>query len=1061
MNPLLLIAALLAIPLAAQADGPKTERQYLSGTGPDDAVSWEFRCTGGRRANETTTIPVPSNWEQQGFGSYNYGQEPVKSDEHGLYRMNFAVPEAWAGRRIRLVFNGVMTDATVKVNGQSAGPTHTGGFYQFRYDITSLVKPGKEANNVLEVDVAKVSSHPATERAERNSDYWVFGGIFRPVWIEAVPERWIDHVAIDARADGTLTADLTLGNTREEKRSDNATAVSERIEAQVLGANGEAIGAPFTETIPGGGIARLRVSTRIAAPRLWTAETPQLYTLRLSRFSGDKVVHSVTRRFGFRTFEVRDGQGLFLNGQRILLKGVNRHSFRPETGRTLTRENCYEDAHLIKSMNMNAVRMSHYPPDEAFLEACDELGLYVLDELSGWQASHNLEDGRLLVREMVERDVNHPSILLWDNGNEGGWNRDLDGEFAIYDPQHRRVIHPWELFSGIDTKHYPSYEDLMKRIPGPNLVMPTEFLHGLYDGGAGAGLADYWKAISQSPFGAGGFIWVFADEGIARTDKGGKIDVFSTRAPDGIVGPHHEKEGSYETVRDVWSPVQITPPVMDAKFTGKLAVTNNYDFITLDQCRFQWKLLKYPGPSDEGKSPQIAGEGVIAAPTIAPHATGQLSLPLPNTWSEADALSLVAFGPDERELWTWTWPTPGLAKRIAVAPQGATDTPQVKKEAGGISLTSGNFTASFDAATGFLQGVHRGDRSFALANGPKLTFARPLSAGPVEWLPFASQDAASHTYQLAQPHSANAIEVDLAFDKKIPYANFKLEISPDGKSWELLSDSSRSTADGKSYNFPPQPVLAVRLSDVRRFDDQPIEVKSVRLGYAAGRFPAETTAATVTSGIENDATTGKPVAWVESRGAAGLDRFRWTLAGDGSLRLDYSYTLEGDFLFHGITFDHPENQTKSLRWLGQGPYRVYQNRLRGTWLGVHEIARNDIQPGSSFGYPEFQGYFAGLRWARLATTAGPITVRSDSPEIFLRNGTPKISHPNTSVEFPAGDLSFLHAIPAMGSKFSTPEKTGPEGQPAKASGSYRSSLTFSFDEATATPSTPEAGGLFD
>jgi beta-galactosidase/beta-glucuronidase len=131
-----------------------------------------------------------------------------------------------------------------------------------------------------------------------------------------------------------------------------------------------------------------------------------------------------------------------------VLKGVNRHSFRPDTGRALTHANSYEDVKLIRGMNMNAVRMSHYSPEESFLEACDELGLYVLDELSGWQHSHDTEVGRKLVRELVERDVNHPAILFWDNGNEGGFNRELDPEYARYDPQHRKVLHPGTRMTG-------------------------------------------------------------------------------------------------------------------------------------------------------------------------------------------------------------------------------------------------------------------------------------------------------------------------------------------------------------------------------------------------------------------------------------------------------------------------------------------------------------------------------------------------------------------------------------------------------------------------------------
>ena len=157
-------------------------------------------------------------------------------------------------------------------------------------------------------------------------------------------------------------------------------------------------------------------------------------------------MHRRQDRFGFRTFEVRPGDGLYLNGRRIVLKGVNRHSFWPDSGRCLNEAVHRGDIALIQDMNMNAVRMSHYPPDEQFLELCDELGLYVLDELAGWQKPYDTDVGRKLVEETVTRDVNHPSILFWDNGNEGGWNTALDGEFARWDPQGRPVLHPWATF---------------------------------------------------------------------------------------------------------------------------------------------------------------------------------------------------------------------------------------------------------------------------------------------------------------------------------------------------------------------------------------------------------------------------------------------------------------------------------------------------------------------------------------------------------------------------------------------------------------------------------------
>ncbi len=1030
-----LCLSLTALPAAET----QTELFYLSGHGPKDAVPWEFSVTGGRRAGEWTTIPVPSNWELQGFGTYNYGDEPVtKADEHGLYRLHFTVPESWKGRLIRLVFEGVMTDATVKVNGKSAGPVHQGGFYRFRHDVTTLLKPG--ADNLLEVEVAKVSANADTEAGERRADYWVFGGIYRPVYLEAVPAQFSEHAAIDARADGSLKVDVDLGSVRD----------ADLVEAQVLAVDGEPAGAPFAVAIPNGGTGRVHLATRIDSPRLWTAETPALYSLRLSLRKGTDTLHTITERFGFRTFEVRAGQGLFLNGQRILLKGVCRHSFRPETGRALTREDCYDDVRLIKAMNMNAVRMSHYAPDVAFLEACDELGLYVLDELSGWHHAHDTGVGRRLVREMVTRDVNHPGILFWDNGNEGGWNRALDGEFALYDPQNRTVLHPWETFNGVDTKHYPAFDDLKKRLDGPNLVMPTEMIHGLYDGGAGAGLEDYWNAINISPFGGGGFIWVFADEGVVRTDQGGRVDVFSTYAPDGIVGPHHEKEGSFYTVRDLYSPVQIDAPLLDGNFTGKLAIHNHYDFVSLARCGFTWRLLRFPGPADLKIAPVIIAQGRVMSSEVAPHTSGELALTLPANWREADALAVAATDLARQELWTWTWPTPALGKRlIAPAEQPTAITPAVESGTGEIRLAAGAVVASFDAANGLLRVVRRGDEVCALTNGPRLAFARPAAAGDVQWLDLKTDEPANKgaplTGWLDAPHPANLIEIELDYPSNVSWAGFRLEISPDGQSWKTLYDATRRTIDGKFFEFPPQPVTAVRLSTFRRSDGAPVQLKNLRVGYQASRFPAASaTQPKITTGTTRDPQSGATVAWLESTGSSGLDRFRWTLSADGALRLDYAYSLNGEFQYHGITFDHPEEKLNSLRWLGEGPYRVWQNRLRGTVLGVHEIARNDIQPGEAWSYPEFQGCFAGLRWARFETSGGQLTVTSAQPETYLRVGTPRISHINTTVAFPAGDISFLRAIPPIGSKFKTPEQTGPASQWARAAGSYTGTLVFGF-----------------
>lgn len=1018
---ILLLTATLSC-AAATAAAPLTERRYLSGKGPSDAVEWDFTVSGGRRAGEQAKIPVPSHWEQHGFGVYNYGQTRApKLDERGVYRRSFTVPAEWKGKRIRLVFEGVMTDATVTVNGVQAGPTHQGAFTRFHYDITKMLK--FDGENELQVEVAKASSAKDTNRAERYADYWIFGGIFRPVWLEASPIAAIDHVAIDARADGSLTADTTL----------LAARTATHVDAQLLSNRGEPVGAPFSMRVSGGGASRLRLSTKLNAPRLWTAETPNLYHLRLTLMEGDTPLHQVTERFGFRTFEVRPGKGLYLNGQRILLKGVNRHAFRPQTGRALDPKHSYEDVRLIRSMNMNAVRMSHYPPDKALLEAADEIGLYVLNELSGWQHAHDTHVGRLLVRELVERDVNHPSILFWDNGNEGGWNRELDREFALYDPQQRRVLHPWELHDDVDTKHYPTFPDLARRLAGQHLVMPTEVLHGLYDGGHGAGLEDYWNAIARSPAGAGAFLWSYADEGIARSDQGGRIDVVSTYAPDGIFGPNLEREGSYFTIRDLWSPVQIKPPVLNAGFDGILQVENRYDFTSLEQVRFNWRLLRFAGPDSRTTDARVLASGTAASPAIAPHADGPLRLALPRSWTSADALALTALAPDGEELWSWTWPTLTRKANLPVARERGRPA-TVRQAPATIELAANGVLASFDAASGALRTVMRAGNKLELANGPRLTFAKPGSEDGIQWLPLVEGEGTGLVTRLATAQQVDQVDVALAHTPTDSWSGFKLELS-DGSNWRTIFDGSRRTDDGTRYRFAPQLVTAIRISQPVSDQGRAVPVKAIRIGHEPSRYPAPPPgAASVTTG-----SSGR-TAWLESSGV-GFEKMRWTMHPDGTLQLDYRYPLEGEFHYHGITFDYPMSGVRSVRTLSQGPFRSWQNRLRGTTLAVHDRAAT---PRETRAYPEFEGYFAGLRWARFQGGAGQWLVASADPKVYLRIGTPLIDHANTTAIFPPGDVSFLHAIPAIGSKFVTPANSGPGSQPAKAGGVYDGRLYFKW-----------------
>lgn len=688
----------------------ETVVHYLSGRGKDDAVPWEFFCTAGRRSGKWTALPVPSCWELHGFGTYNYGHDPERGTERGLYRLGFDVPGEWRGRNVDIVFDGVMTDAEVVVNGQPAGPVHQGGFFRFRYDVTGKLRFG--GRNLLEVTANKMSSNPSVNFAERCADYWTFGGIFRPVWLEIRPAESIERMAIDARADGAMRIDVFLDGVRE----------ADGLEAQVQTLEGRPVGTPARVPVrPGQRVATLR--TVVPDVRPWSAESPHLYRVELSLHAGAVLRHRARERLGFRTVELRPGDGIYLNGRKLRLQGVARHTFWPDSGRTTSEGVSRLDAGLIKEMNMNVVRTAHYPPDTHFLDACDELGIYVMDELPGWQAPpYDTAVGARLVREMVVRDVNHPSVLFWTNGNEGGRNPELDDHFARHDPQRRPVVAPYLNANHVAAPHYPSYEELERVLSGDTLFLSTEFLHGLYDGGAGAGLEDFWKQILGSPIAGGGLIWTFCDEGVRRTDLGGVLDTRGNLGADGILGPYREKEGSFFAIREIWSPVHVPMDSVTATFDGRVPVENRYQFTNLDQCAFRWKLVRFHPPGHPGGGHEGVATGKPRPPTIPPGGQGTLDLGLPPHWRQHDALFLTAADPHGRELYTWTWMIRSPAEVLRQVASTAVRTGRAHGRDDGqvLRLTAGQVEVTIAKASGKLVGVRSAGRTISLGNGPVL-----------------------------------------------------------------------------------------------------------------------------------------------------------------------------------------------------------------------------------------------------------------------------------------------------------------------------------------------------
>lgn len=897
------IFLLMSLSLYAQ----KTETLMLSGTGADQTVDWEFYCTDGMNSVKWTTIPVPSNWELEGFGKYNYGndKDTVRGTEQGLYKYNFSVPADWKGKQVNIVFDGSMTDTEVKINGKSAGAVHQGSFYQFKYDVSKLLKYGK--TNLLEVTVSKVSSNESVNRAERFADFWVFGGIFRPVYLEAKPAQNIVRTAIDAKADGSIEADVFLNNVKADGE----------ISAQVYTLANEKVGLPVQITVAVGETTA-HLSGKINGVKSWNPEFPNLYKIVFTLKIKGETVHEITERTGFRTLEIRKRDGIYVNGVKVKLKGVNHHTFWPTKGRTSNKKMSITDVRLIKDMNMNAVRTSHYPPDSHFLDVCDSLGLLVLDELTGWHDAYDTEVGTKLVEEMVIRDVNHPSIIIWDNGNEGGHNLDLDPVFGKFDIQKREVIHPWNEYNGFATQHYRSYNyGAGTYWQGREIVLPTEFLHGMYDGGHGAGLYDYWELMWKTPVAAGGFLWDFADEGVMRTDKKGEIDTDGSHAPDGILGPFHEKEGSYFAIKEIWSPVQFEDKYLGNDFDGIINIENRYFYTNLKECTFTWKLKKVESPDGKSSSSEI--EGKCKSPDVAPGQKGKLVVNLPENYTNYDVLYITATDQYNQELYTKSWPVKLAQDMVSkILPSKAGDGKVTVTEKDTLLVVqAGSVEFSIGKNSGLLRKVVNSKGEIPFNNGPS------ISAGVTVFK------------SITQKMEADTLVLTCSFDER------------------------------------------------------------------------------------------------KSR----MKEFVWTFYPSGIAKLLIHYVpkeYDKDFEYMGVDFSYPENLVKGVKWLGDGPYRVWKNRMQGVELGVHQKAYNNTVTGvQPIVYPEFKGYHSNMYWAKIESKEQSFVVATSSDDVFLRLYTPaqpeKI-YERTAPPFPDGDISFMQAISAMGTKSNDSWNMGPSGK---------------------------------
>jgi hypothetical protein len=406
---------------------------------------------------------------------------------------------------------------------------------------------------------------------------------------------------------------------------------------------------------------------------------------------------------------------------------------------------------------------------------------------------------------------------------------------------------------------------------------------------------------------AGGFLWDFADEGVVRKDKHDSIDTDGNHGADGIVGPFHEKEASYYAIKEIWSPVYVEKKEITNAFDGKLNIENRYYYINLNQCKFRWKLksLQHTMPRET--------DGCIVAPGIQPSKTGFLQIPLQKNWKDYDVLYITAFGPDKKEIFTWSFPIthPANVAEAALNFTGSnkilfTDNDSVYDiHANGINIEINKFS-------GLLQKVQNLKGVFSLNNGPVV------------------QEGENNFQNFTHHFEKDNLIIESTYDKK------------------------------KGYNT-----------------------------------------------------------------------LQWTIFPSGVIRMKVNYFPAEYFTsFLGVNFSFPETAIKGVQYMGNGPYRVWKNRMKGNRFGTWNKTYNNTETGEAWVYPEFKGYHANIYWCRFITSDQPFTVFTENEDLFVRLFTPAWKTDqwhNYELIFPKGDISFMQGISAIGTKTQRNETTGPMG----------------------------------
>ncbi len=700
-------------------------------------------------------IPVPSNWEFEGYGYPVYRDEfysfpanppfiPHDDNPVGSYRRSFEVPPEWDGREIFLNFDGVYSAFYVWVNGEYIGYSE-GSRTPAEFRITEAVRPG---TNVLAVQVYRWSDGSYIE----SQDFWRVSGIDRDVYLLSRPTTYLRDFFAEAELDddyenGRLRLTVNLAN-----RGLGAAGRHE-VDFQLRDPEGRLVWEEpevLEVDVPQGGEAQTTASRSVGRPLHWTAETPALYRLMMRvRGPDGETTEFVFTRVGFRRVEIIDGI-LTVNGKPITVRGVNRHEHDPDRAHVVDEASMIEDIRLMKQLNINAVRAAHYPNVPRWYELTDLYGLYVVDEANIESHGMGFEPGVTLAGRpdwlaahmdrtvrMVERDKNHPSIIIWSLGNEAGDGENFDATAAwirARDPSRPILYEPSEERDNIDivAPMYvrPYWLERYARSGAEKPFLLVEYAHAM--GNSVGNLADYWAVIDAHPQLQGGFIWDWVDQAMRATDErgreywayGGDFGPAGMRNDgnflvNGLVSADRQLHPHAWEVKKVYQPVGIS--WVDGN-SRRIVVENRRTFTDLSDLEGTWEYVVDGIPAEAGSLPPLStppgGRDTLnleGVPMIRHGDAVEVVLNVILRMREDAPLlpagHIVAW--EQRHHWQTrpvTGPLPG-------GPLRARETPDA------IHVSGDDFTLEFDRATGTLASI-RLDGHELLLSGPAPNFWR-------------------------------------------------------------------------------------------------------------------------------------------------------------------------------------------------------------------------------------------------------------------------------------------------------------------------------------------------